>query len=485
MKKVLSILALVGVTMMSVAQDHQVLGETDIIGTARYVGMAGAMTAIGGDPSSVVLNNPAGLGVYRSLETMITFDFDIDRTSQLVGTNQAGTRSGVTQDFYFIPTQTSVVFAIGHDGDAGVLYNNLMISYQRLKTWNRSYAVSLQQEPSQSIAHVMADNANTVDLPYAPAVPDMDNSAWLTYLGYQDSVIDLYQNMDGSYIYDATIPTDYKIGQGAIITDRGYVQQFNINYAMNVGNRFYWGVGLGIQSINRVHTVEYAESYAHPDNTTSSMSLYSYTRQRGVGVNGSIGFIFRPVQYLRLGASFTSPTAQSLKLNTYGDLKAYTYSTVSTSTYQQTDNAFTQPLRVSASAAVQLKDRGMLAFQYDYQHHQLARDVHSLRVGLEFIPAEYWYINAGYAFTSLFFGTDEPRYTLSGNTVRTDTDWSNLQYRHQASIGFGYRGPYVIAQVAYQCAIERLNMYAHEYADPYLIQAYTHRVVLSLAFHTK
>ena len=37
---------------------------TDIMGTARYMSMAGAFGALGGDVSAVI-DNPAGLGIYR------------------------------------------------------------------------------------------------------------------------------------------------------------------------------------------------------------------------------------------------------------------------------------------------------------------------------------------------------------------------------------------------------------------------------------
>ena len=486
MKRFTTLVALVAAVCFSYAQDHQTLGESDIIGTARFVGMGGAMTAIGGDPSAVVLNNPAGLGVYRTIEAMISFGFDIDRSSQMAASGQTGTRDGVIQNLYFIPTQTSAVFAFGREGDNGVLFNNLMISYQRIRNWNRTYAASLQQEPSQSIANIMADNANQYNLPSAPTLPNMDNAAWLTYLGFQDSIIDLFQESDGSYTYDICIPTDYKIGQAAIISDKGFVQQFNINYAMNVSNRFYWGLGLGIQSLSRTHTVEYAESYATSSSTSTSMSLYSYTRQTGIGVNGAFGFIYRPERYLRLGASFTTPTAMSLRTSTYGDSQAFDYERVRTNTYQQNDNAFSQPMRVSASAALQLLDRGLLSFQYDYQHHRLAKDVHSLRVGLEFVPTTDFYLNAGYAYTSNFLSKDrQPYYQFSGLTVRTDTDWANLLGRHQASVAFGYRGSYIIAQIAYQCSIERLDVYAHQLADAYDIRAFTHRITFTLAFHAQ
>lgn len=52
---VLSALAICGVGF---SQDYTRLSERTIIGTARYVGMSGAMTAIGGDPSAVT-DNPA------------------------------------------------------------------------------------------------------------------------------------------------------------------------------------------------------------------------------------------------------------------------------------------------------------------------------------------------------------------------------------------------------------------------------------------
>ena len=63
------------------AQDIQRFSERQIIGTARYVGMGGAMTAIGGDPSAVQ-DNPAGLGLYRRSEVMLTLDETIDQTTQ-------------------------------------------------------------------------------------------------------------------------------------------------------------------------------------------------------------------------------------------------------------------------------------------------------------------------------------------------------------------------------------------------------------------
>ena len=40
-------------------------------GTARFVGMGGAMGALGGDISTIG-TNPAGIGIYRSNDAMLT-----------------------------------------------------------------------------------------------------------------------------------------------------------------------------------------------------------------------------------------------------------------------------------------------------------------------------------------------------------------------------------------------------------------------------
>ena len=68
MKRLLSILLALSPFAFSLsplqAQDFSRMSERSIMGTARYVGMSGAMTAIGGDPSAC-LDNPAGLGLYR------------------------------------------------------------------------------------------------------------------------------------------------------------------------------------------------------------------------------------------------------------------------------------------------------------------------------------------------------------------------------------------------------------------------------------
>ena len=73
MKKTYLMAVMVSMTMTAVAQDIPATGDTymaaqlateDLNGTARYVGMGGALDALGAD-ISVIGSNPAGIGLFR------------------------------------------------------------------------------------------------------------------------------------------------------------------------------------------------------------------------------------------------------------------------------------------------------------------------------------------------------------------------------------------------------------------------------------
>ena len=57
------------------AYDAERLLSNDLNGTARFVGMGGAMGALGGD-MSVMGTNPAGIGIYRSNDFSVSMGFN-------------------------------------------------------------------------------------------------------------------------------------------------------------------------------------------------------------------------------------------------------------------------------------------------------------------------------------------------------------------------------------------------------------------------
>ena len=76
MKKYLLIIAVIfGYSTISsqTVFDANSSASSDIKGTARYVSMGGAFGALGGDASAII-DNPAGLGIYRKSELSTTLN---------------------------------------------------------------------------------------------------------------------------------------------------------------------------------------------------------------------------------------------------------------------------------------------------------------------------------------------------------------------------------------------------------------------------
>lgn len=110
------------------AQDLQLLAAHDLVGSARYTAMAGAMTAVGGD-AAAVFDNPAGLGVYRKLEMEVSLGFQHDQTRF----NSVASSSRMN----FIPTMASVVFHLPNYKGGPVVHNNLMVGFRRSNNTRR------------------------------------------------------------------------------------------------------------------------------------------------------------------------------------------------------------------------------------------------------------------------------------------------------------------------------------------------------------
>ena len=428
---VLSALAVFDVGFLF-SQDYTRLSERTIIGTARYVGMSGAMTAIGGDPSAVT-DNPAGLGLYRRAEAMATMDIGIDRTLQ-TGQEKTG------KTLRFSLAQASAVFSLGDfSKDDGLIAYNFMISYKRHRTFFRDY---------------------------------------YGYAGSGSALAPLLSNADVEW--DIAIPNHRTHDSNAFrLYERGQVNEFGLDWAMNYSNKLYFGLGLRIHSYSLTEDALYQEVYGKD-------SLYnkSYVSHSGVGVGVAAGFIYRPLSWLRLGLAIHTPTLGSLRTYTDGKLqtKTDTLGTSNAPSLAFRDMDFHLPVHLSTSAAFQIGAYGMIALQYDLYKQLQSPIIHSLRAGVEVIPVMGMYINAGYACESTFKKEETP-VLMDPTFDRQDTYSICPKWSQYASVAVGYRGNYFMVQAAYQFRWQNNLLYAHEWAEPYDMTTNTHRIVITLGWH--
>lgn len=465
MKRILLILLLAYCLLPAAyCQDAQRLAERSVMGTARYVGMGGAMTAIGGDPTAV-MDNPAGLGLYRRNEIAMTIDETIDHTQQ------QGTRDSYRRERLSVPNVAGIVAWGNHNKQQGMIFNNFMFSYNRLASFNRDIVARGKQ---LGMVQTICNKTNGFSESNLQNTPwDDIEIAWLSILGYETYLINPTTNNQWAPVDDFT--------DGSLsISESGNYDQYTLSWASNINNQWYVGLSLNIPTLSYTKNISILET-----NRFSSAELKSMYYVSGVGVSGSIGLIYRPIKNLRIGASLHTPTVFTLSLQTEGDM----YSTVNNSSYETLTPAsgtlaseLVSPLRTSFSVAGQIGNEGLISLQYDYAHSAYMEDVHTLRVGAEAQAYRGLFFNAGYVYESSFLNED-PIWMLANNEIRTDMDYRYTANAQYFSIGMGYRGDLLVAQMAYQYAWQTLHQYASEMQMvPMQVATRTHRLVATLAW---
>ena len=90
-KYIISLMLLLPAAVMAQsAFDLYQYSRLEMRGTARYMSMAGAFGALGGDLSAINLN-PGGIGIYRSSDIGVTLDFNIGNSTVESATSKFST----------------------------------------------------------------------------------------------------------------------------------------------------------------------------------------------------------------------------------------------------------------------------------------------------------------------------------------------------------------------------------------------------------
>lgn len=295
--------------------------QPDMKGTARYMGMAGAFGALGGDLSSIS-TNPAGIGVYRRSEIGFTMDLDLQ--------NSKSTADGysATQDqTKFLLNNVGGVASWNLNSDVMPVLN-VGFTYNKAASFNRHYtgAMNLSNSLTNYIAGVTNEDGVTVgDVsttdyfdPYNPNDGGFE-APWLSILGYDSYFITPIGDADQpQWVGQWGAGTS---GTGAFdVLTKGSVDEYNIAIGGNFVNQLFWGVNVGIVDMNYSMTAQWGEKLnnAYVDDpegnggTNANTRLTNYYNANGNGFNLKLGLIYRPIQELRLGFSFATPTWYSI-----------------------------------------------------------------------------------------------------------------------------------------------------------------------------
>ncbi|MDR2810908.1 MAG: hypothetical protein LBB84_10220 [Tannerellaceae bacterium] len=313
MKKIsiiISALVFISSAVFSQGQlDAYKYSQTDLGGTARYLGMGGAFGALGGD-ISVMSANPAGLAVYRSSEIVTTLSHKVISTS----TNQP-TATGSSNRFNF--DNIAYVGYFPSSNDAGILGWNVGFSYNRLKDYHRNYTMLSMGDKDYSLSDYIAERANAKgvhkdDLSYSNGYDPYaspNGNDWLSVLGYDAVFIDA-MDVGNRYIsafgenVNGTMHPFQLSGRELNVRERGAIDQYNIAFGLNISDIALVGANVAITNISYHYNSYFAEDFAN----NNYLNLENWLRTEGSGYALNVGAILRPVNFLRVGVAYNSPT---------------------------------------------------------------------------------------------------------------------------------------------------------------------------------
>lgn len=417
-------------------------------GTARFNGMGGAFTALGGDLSAININ-PAATAVFRSSE----FSFSPQLTFKDITTSFRGTSFSTTGS-YFGLGQIGIVFAAKSGKGSGLTGMNFAYTYNKTNNLNKYSTINGVCNAS-SIADYFASLGD------GNYTWELSGNTSLGYMGYYTYLTDTVSGSftDYSSVFSFYDEEDYIYGQEVtrVIDNSGNTGEHTFAAGINLGDKVYIGGSLGMATIS--YTGHYQHSEADYDEYNPWFSNLSFTDHfdaDGIGLNFKAGLIFKPVESLRLGLSIQTPTVYWMSEVYYSSLTASYDVDMNGSDIGGFDfdiqkdpmsYAYTirTPYRINAGAALQLGTMALLSADYefvDYANAKLGngedgyefdaenddlrnefRSAHNLRMGAE-VRLGTLYLRGGYRY----YGSAFKEGTLN-------EEWSYSMY----SAGLGYR----------------------------------------------
>ena len=447
-------------------------------GSSRSKAMAGSFGALGAD-GSCLSGNPAGIGVYRKGEINYSFGIRVLAVeASHNGTLSKNYKANMPFDgFTLVGAWDSKLQPDNHHA--------LGIACNQLANYNGNVTIEGRSN-FKSIANDFLANAE------GKSIKNLDNS--YTGLAYETYLID---TIDAAYY--SLINPKYDLKQSQSIETTGRNNEWCFSYGYGYRDKFYFGATLGVPSINFNHNAVYSEiddkDSIRIDNYDYSVWYYSGMggfkslsyqetyKTTGTGCNLKLGAIYRVADFIRLGASFHSPTIYNLT-DTYVYKMTASYDEgESFSSEYPPDNGGTfnykviTPMKFTGSLALLYQKMGAINIDYDIINYRTAslqsspqeftgvnnviRNKYSqtsnLRIGAE-ANLKPMFIRLGYAMYGSPFGE-----TFKGDFVKSFYTG-----------GVGFRRAKMYVDISFSRSFSKANhfMYNSAYVDKSTLKNY-------------
>lgn len=492
-----------GMHAQTIYEANRLIGS-DLNGTARFVGMGGAMGALGGDISTIA-TNPAGIGLFRSNDVVLSFGFNNAATQSKFGSvekNASQTRASFDN--------AGFVYSNRIGNQTALKFVNFGFNFHKKSNFNKSLAMSGDlnglSQTGQMATMTNGLTSKQADNIWSGNPSEVYNNwdyGWLSVLGIRGNLVsnEPVLGPDGQQETDANgnplVYDDLYVGtpgrngtyQGKTT---GGINQYDFNVSFNFKDQVYLGFTLG------AYDVSYNQHSFYSENVEGgSYSLENWFSTDGAGIDFKVGAIIRPVlsSSFRFGVAVHTPTwynltdTHSARLNSAMQIGDKIYNATE-DTYTAVGNAVREyqlvtPWKFDFSLGYTIGSSVALGAEYEYADHSTAKlkdvdgyaiedensriannlkAVHTARFGVEAKLIPEFSVRAGYNFSSASFVKGAYK-ALPVNSTRTDTEYENSRCMNNITLGMGYRGHSIYADLAYQYSMYKSDFYPFDNTD--------------------
>ena len=473
----------------------------DLNGTARYVGMGGAMEALGADISTI-RTNPAGLGFFRHSKAMMSFG---GRSQEGASKFADGKPTVMSFD------QAGFVFSLPSSGRSFV---NFAFNYSKSRNFNQILsAASKLNGASQNKLSYLKGMEGVFGIPsHEDGRPKLNDNGALVSPDNTFSQLDyLYYN---TLLYNPNLPVDEQYGfyeadsYGMRRTESGYIGTYDFNVSGNINDRVYIGATVGIHDVHYKGYSEYRERMLpNMDNVEETM-LDDYRRISGTGIDLRVGVIFRPIEYspFRIGLHVATPifydltTSNDTRLS-YSNFDGY--GTIG----EDYDFQFETPWEFGISLGHTVGKSLAIGASYEYADYSnckvkvntggyydeywgyyndssndramnshinnTLKGVSTFKMGTEYKVMDNVALRLGYNYVSPLYsehGYKDSTLDSPGSYYASATDYINWGATNRVTCGVGFRADKFNFDVAYQYSSQEGDFFPfleYEAADPH------------------
>ena len=485
-----SLFAALSANAQETYENAKLAGE-DLNGTARYVGMGGAMEALGADISTIG-SNPAGIGLFRHSNVSLSAgllmqsdgkEFSNGKKTNLsfdqiggVYTTRTGQKSFLNFGFNYHKSKNFDYILNAAGSLNGSSQNKQSYIKGILANENSGGFFVGKDKKGQNVGYVEAPTPNNPSPNVASTWSQIDYLYWNS----------LIPGSTGTYNYEKA--TGYTLDRA----HTGYIGNYDFAVSGNLNDRVYLGLTFGMKDVNYKGYSEYRENL----NNAGGVLVRDERKVTGSGFDITAGVIVRPVAEspFRIGAYVKSPTWYDLTTSNTTGL-VYAQGTKNKESYISNSYDFKMwtPWKFGFSLGHTIGNNIALGATYEYENYaninsrvnnggyydyyydqyyessipdknmnahtkEVLKGVSTLKLGIEYKPVSNVALRMGYNYVGAKYASDrqkDPGLASLGTAYSSTTDYTNWGEINRFTLGVGYQVKKFNIDLAYQYSAQK------------------------------